>query len=342
MLLTNLRQALLRLLHAPLFTVIAILTLTLGIGANTAIFSVINGVLLRPLPYPEADRMMHLRQPQVAAGVEDSSFSFPEVADYRSLSKTIDQFVEFGDWTFNVLGRGEPHRATGGLVTANFFPMLGAQPLLGRMLVPEDRLVHAPLGVADEFFAPGEGALPPELRGATYLLNVAGNFPRKRLDILFRIFARLRGEFPSLLLVQHGAALDSAQLALLSDLGIADGVVRTPPLSRAGLAALYAHARLVVLTSEREGFGFPVLEALAAGAVVVLSEIPGFRETAADAGVFCVPGDVEGWVDVIRGLLNGSRGAPGLSIRSDRARRFSWTAHAAAVSEAYLRLAAPQ
>jgi len=214
--------------------------------------------------------------------------------------------------------------------------------IVKRMLVPEDRLVHAPLGVADEFFAPGEGALPPELRGATYLLNVAGNFPRKRLDILFRIFARLRGEFPSLLLVQHGAALDSAQLALLSDLGIADGVVRTPPLSRAGLAALYAHARLVVLTSEREGFGFPVLEALAAGAVVVLSEIPGFRETAADAGVFCVPGDVEGWVDVIRGLLNGSRGAPGLSIRSDRARRFSWTAHAAAVSEAYLRLAAPQ
>ena len=60
------------------------------------------------------------------------------------LSKTIDQFVEFGDWTFNVLGRGEPHRATGGLVTANFFPMLGAQPLLGRMLVPADEAKAAP------------------------------------------------------------------------------------------------------------------------------------------------------------------------------------------------------
>src|SRR4029079_3483599 len=75
---------------------------------------------------------------------DDSSFSFPEVAHYRSQSKTIDQFVEFGDWTANVLGRGEPHRATGGLVTANFFPMLGAQPLLGRMLVPEDQLKSAP------------------------------------------------------------------------------------------------------------------------------------------------------------------------------------------------------
>ena len=120
------------------------LTLGLGIGANTAIFSIINGVLLRPLPYPEADRIMHLRQPQVAAAVEDSSFSFPEVAHYRSVAKTIDQFVEFGDWTFNVLGRGEPHRATGGLVTANFLPMLGAQPLLGRMLVPADEAKGAP------------------------------------------------------------------------------------------------------------------------------------------------------------------------------------------------------
>src|SRR5947208_9885615 len=136
--LDDLRIALRTLPRMPGFSLHVLLTLGLGIGANTAIFSVINGVLLRPLPDPEADRIMRLRQPQVAAGVEDSSFSFPEVADYRKNSKTIDQFVEFGDWTFNVLGRGEPHRATGGLVTANFFPMLGAQPLLGRMLVAAD------------------------------------------------------------------------------------------------------------------------------------------------------------------------------------------------------------
>src|SRR5215211_1204710 len=122
----------------PGFSLAFILTLALGIGANTAIFSVINGVLLRPLPYPDADRIMHLRQAQVAAGVEDASFSFVEVADYRSQSKTIDQFIEFGDWTFNVLGRGEPHRATGGLVTPNFFQLLGARPHLGRMLLPSD------------------------------------------------------------------------------------------------------------------------------------------------------------------------------------------------------------
>jgi predicted permease len=121
-----------------------ILTLGLGIGANTAIFSVINGVLLRPLPYPEADRIMHLRQPQLGAGVEDTSFSFAEVADYRREARTIDQFVEFGDWTFNVLGRGDAHRATGGLVTSNFFPLLGARPHLGRMLGPADDARTAP------------------------------------------------------------------------------------------------------------------------------------------------------------------------------------------------------
>lgn len=142
--LNDIRIAVRNLARVPGFAIAFVLTLGLGIGANTAIFSVINGVLLRPLPYPEADRIMHLRQPQVAAGIEDSSFSFPEIADYRSQSKTIDQFVEFGDWTFNVLGRGEPHRATGGLVTANFLPMLGAQPLLGRMLVSADEAKGSP------------------------------------------------------------------------------------------------------------------------------------------------------------------------------------------------------
>ncbi len=120
------------------FSVAFILTLGLGIGANTAIFSVVNGVLLLPLPYPDADRILHLKQPARLAGRENVNFSFVEIADYREASKTVDQFVEFGDWTFHVLGRGEPHRATGGLVTSNFFQVLGLTPLLGRTLSPEE------------------------------------------------------------------------------------------------------------------------------------------------------------------------------------------------------------
>jgi putative ABC transport system permease protein len=138
------RPAIRSLRKAPGFVAAFVLTLGLGIGANTAIFSVINGVLLRPLPYPEAERIMHLRQPAVRAGVEDTNFSFQEVADYRSASKTIEEFVEFGDWTFNVLGRGEPHRATGGLVTPNFFKVLGMRPLVGRLLVPDDQHKGSP------------------------------------------------------------------------------------------------------------------------------------------------------------------------------------------------------
>jgi predicted permease len=134
----DIRLALRTLPRMPGFSLAFILTLGLGIGANTAIFSVINGVLLRPLPYPEADRIVHLRQAQLAAGVEDVGFSFVEVADYRAQAKTLDQIIEFGDWTFNVLGRGDPHRATGGLVTPNFFQLLGARPHLGRMLLPSD------------------------------------------------------------------------------------------------------------------------------------------------------------------------------------------------------------
>jgi putative ABC transport system permease protein len=136
---SDIRLALRTLPRMPGFSLAFILTLGLGIRANTAIFSVINGVLLRPLPYPEADRIVHLRQPQIAAGVEDTSFSFAEVADYRSQATTLDQFIEFGDWTFNVLGRGEPHRATGGLVTPNFFQILGFRPRLGRLLLRQTR-----------------------------------------------------------------------------------------------------------------------------------------------------------------------------------------------------------
>jgi putative ABC transport system permease protein len=158
----DIRIALRSLPRMPGFSLAFILTLGLGIGANTAIFSVINGVLLRPLPYPDADRIVHLRQAQTAAGIENANFSFPEVADYRTQSKTLDQFVEFGDWTFNVLGHGDPHRAQGGLVTANFFQMLGARARLGRVLLPTDE---------------GKGVEPVAVLTDTYWRRVFGADP---------------------------------------------------------------------------------------------------------------------------------------------------------------------
>src|SRR6476659_2931063 len=169
----DIRYALRTLRRTPGFAIAFILTLGLGIGANTAIFSIINGVLLRPLPYPDADRIMHLRQTALKAGIDDTNFSFAEVADYRKASKTFEEFVEFGDWTFNVLGRGEPHRATGGLVTPNFFKVLGMQPLLGRMLVPEDQNKSAPpvAVLTNEYWMRAFGA-DPNIVGQTLDLTV--------------------------------------------------------------------------------------------------------------------------------------------------------------------------
>lgn len=133
-----LRLALRRIRRSPGYALAFILTLGLGIGINTAIFSVVNGVLLAPLPYADAERLVYLRQPAVGAGFNDVSFSFVEIADLKQGARSIDAYVEYGDLTFNVVGDGEPHRAVGGLVTSNYFEVLGLRSRHGRTLQPQD------------------------------------------------------------------------------------------------------------------------------------------------------------------------------------------------------------
>jgi predicted permease len=136
--LPNLRQTVRSLAKAPGYTLAFVLTLGLGIGLNTAIFSVINGVLLAPLPYPDADRILYVRQPALGSGVENARFSFQEVQHYREGARTLDQFVEYGDWTFTVVADEDPHRAVGGLVTSNYFDVLALDAAVGRTLEAED------------------------------------------------------------------------------------------------------------------------------------------------------------------------------------------------------------
>lgn len=135
----NVVHAVRGLVRTPGYTLAFVLTLGLGIGLNTAIFSVVNGVLLEPLPYKDADRILYVRQPAVAAGVANVSFSFQEVQDFREGARTLDEFVEYGDWTFTVVdAAADPHRAVGGLVTSNYFDVLGLVPSVGRTLGPQD------------------------------------------------------------------------------------------------------------------------------------------------------------------------------------------------------------
>jgi putative ABC transport system permease protein len=120
------------LLKNPGFSSTAIVTLALGIGVNVAIFSLVYGVLLRPLPYQSGDRLVVLHQQASRVNAPDVPFSVKEIADYRDTSHTLDAVVEHHSMSFTLFGNGDAERVNAAVVSANFFDVLGIQPLLGR------------------------------------------------------------------------------------------------------------------------------------------------------------------------------------------------------------------
>jgi putative ABC transport system permease protein len=122
----------------PGYAVLAILTLGLGIGANTAIFSVINGVLLKPLPYEHGDRLVLVRQSAPLSGQNTLGVAIAEYFDYRDQAEVFDGLVEYHQMNFDLLNRGEPDRVSTGVVSANFFDLLGIRPVVGRTFVTSD------------------------------------------------------------------------------------------------------------------------------------------------------------------------------------------------------------
>src|ERR1700720_2301024 len=118
------------------FTVI--LTLALGIGANAAIFTLVRGVLLKPLVNRDEDRLIYIRQSAPGIGDENEAFSVPEIQDLRASVKTLSAFGDFSASGFTMIGLGEPREVQAGVVGGNYFDVIGLHPVLGRLIGPQD------------------------------------------------------------------------------------------------------------------------------------------------------------------------------------------------------------
>src|SRR5438093_6752690 len=127
----DLRFAFRQLLKNPGFAAVAVLTLALGIGANTAIFSVVNAVLLRPLPYAESDRLVWLSER--SPNFPTMSISYPNFSDWRAQQTVFENIGVYNWGSYNLTGKGQPHRLTGVRLSADGFAALRAQPAIGRL-----------------------------------------------------------------------------------------------------------------------------------------------------------------------------------------------------------------
>ncbi|MDW8261549.1 MAG: glycosyltransferase [Phycisphaerales bacterium] len=211
------------------------------------------------------------------------------------------------------------------------------QEILSYGLIDPTKLVKAPLGIAPEFFAPVPDPAIQSLVARPYLLHVGSCIPRKRIDLLLTVFAAVSPTH-DLRLIQVGGQWTTAQARQLAQLP-PERVTQVRDISRAALAWLYHRARLVLLPSDAEGFGLPLVEALAAGAVVVASDIPVLREVAGPAAVYCPAGAADAWIETVDGLLSGRVDPPAEPTRREVAHRYTWAGHAATIASAYLRLA---
>src|SRR5580658_10223085 len=166
----DVRYGLRVLLKNPGFTAIAVLTLALGIGANTALFSVVNGVLLNPLPYPNPDRLVAVYANTDSTGL--SSISYPNFEDWQRDNHSFSALGAFRTEEYNLTGAGEPERLHGHMVSADLFPALGINPVLGRnILREEDQAGGTPVVVIGDGLWKRKFGLSPDVLGKTLTLN---------------------------------------------------------------------------------------------------------------------------------------------------------------------------
>jgi glycosyltransferase involved in cell wall biosynthesis len=181
----------------------------------------------------------------------------------------------------------------------------------------------------------GGGPSPP-----FYLLHAGSTVPRKRIDVLLRVFAAIAPQFPELRLVKAGGRLTDSQRALAQSLGVRERVIAASDVNRDILAALYRNATLLLQTSEAEGFGLPVIEALACACPVLASDIPALREAGGSAAEYRPVGDVAAWSDSVARLLCERTLSPEgwvrrLNLGLRHAAQFSWSETARQTAAVY-------
>jgi predicted permease len=171
----DIRYALRMLRNKPTFAIVAVLTLALGVGANTAIFSIVNAVLLRPLPFRDPDRLVRIIFNNPGVGLRDIPFSIPELDDLRIRSGAFEELTAVGGGSVNLTGAGQPERLEFVVTHPNYFSMLGVAPQIGRLFGPQDfALGFAPVAViSDSTWRHSYGADPSVLGRTLHLDNDA-------------------------------------------------------------------------------------------------------------------------------------------------------------------------
>ena len=225
--------------------------------------------------------------------------------------------------------------------------------LLRHRLVPSDRLVTIPNGVSPVFSTrsdPRADAEAARLLGPTRpdvleILHVGSAIARKRIDLLLRVFAGLREAGCAARLVRVSGPFSSDQAMLARELRIDGATAVLPFVEPAVLAAIYRRAALVMITSEHEGFGLPLIEAMACGAPVLASDLAVLREVGGDAAEFVAVGDLPAWVAAALRLLAERANDPArFNARRragiDRAAKYSWSDYARRCADLYRRVAA--
>ena len=134
----DLKVAAVSLSRTPGLAIAVILTLSLGIGANAAIFTLVRGVLLKPLVNRDEDRLIYIRQSAPGIRDENAAFSVPEIQDLRASVKTLSAFGDFSTMDFTMIGLGQPRSIRGGVVGGTYFDVMGLRPVLGRLIGPQD------------------------------------------------------------------------------------------------------------------------------------------------------------------------------------------------------------